>query len=357
MLKRIIALLFIIVLAAGCDNEHYTEYGGEITTLDGSAMSSMMVSAALESQMAKTDEDQLRDLELELDALTSMSVADRMGNMVQVPENAGRIVSLTPAFTEILVGLGLGDSIIAADVFSSDVAGVDVSVCTLDMINPDIQEIAALMPDIVVLGDLSGGTDTAAELDNMGIYTAYIPTAKSIEAIKMDIEFLAALTGRTDEGIEIISDMNTELAAIASSIEDRVIDETDAYSDRTPTVYLEISEYPDVWVVAGQTFIAAAIDAAGGQHYFAGENGYLSLTDRDVLGPAGNPIAPDVIISAVAFEGYDFAEILSRAGWGEIEAVREGKVYSITANTIMRPSQHITKGIREIAEILFPTAF
>jgi iron complex transport system substrate-binding protein len=355
MYKRLTASIiavFLMFLAGGCDNEHYTEYGGEITSMNASEMSSVKESQAVSAALARTRAENEKEDDEDIKTETSYRIADRMGNMVEVPEYADTIVSLSPATTEILVGLGLAEKIIAADVFSSDVEGVNTDVCNLDMIHPDIQAIAALAPDIIIIGELSGGLETAAEFDNMGLYTAFIPTPKNIEGIKMDIEFLAGLTGTVPAGMKLISQMNTDLAYIS----DRLPVFTD---DRPslPKVYLEINEYPDVWVAGDNTFISAAIEYAGGVTYFAGTNGYLSMTDADILGADGVPIQPDIILSAVRYEGYDVSEIESRAGWDAINAVREGNIHAIDPNTILRPSQNITAGVMEIAKILYPEVF
>ena len=63
-------------------------------------------------------------------------VNDREGGTVEIKGEINTIVSGAPSVTEILVGLGLGDKIIAADAYSADVEGIDPSICTLDFYKP-----------------------------------------------------------------------------------------------------------------------------------------------------------------------------------------------------------------------------
>jgi iron complex transport system substrate-binding protein len=138
---------------------------------------------------------------------TSALIFDRLGNMIEVPERVERIVTLSADVTQILADLGLSDSIIAADRNSASVDGIDPAVCTIDAENPDIQFLAGLSPDVIIVTD--DDNDVVRELVKRGLYAVYMPLSESTEGRKMDIEFLAALTGRTEEGrrlIELISE-------------------------------------------------------------------------------------------------------------------------------------------------------
>ena len=46
---------------------------------------------------------------------SKQNVKDRSGNEFIMPKNLNRIISTAPTNTEILVGLGLGDKIVATD--------------------------------------------------------------------------------------------------------------------------------------------------------------------------------------------------------------------------------------------------
>jgi iron complex transport system substrate-binding protein len=340
-LKKIAAVLvFIIVLAlGGCDNSHYTEYGGEITSITGSDIDAV-VSARNEEEEKKRLE-KLEALASE-DALTATSavIMDRTGSEVEVPEDIKRIVSTTPAITEILAGLGLSDRIVAADMFSGNVPGVDKSVCTLDMMHIDTQEIADLSPDVVIIGEISG-YDTVRALQSMGVYTAYIPTAKSIEAIKMDIEFIAALTGTFEEGAELISEMNTDILYVREL--------TAGFEPKT--VYFEISELPDICTVGNNTFLADALRIAGAETVFSDMDGYVHVTTDEILARAFDI---EMVFTTVSYEGYDPLEIGGREGFEDIKALQDGYLYPLDTDAFSRPSQNITKAIRSLALMIHP---
>jgi iron complex transport system substrate-binding protein len=326
--KKLAVLIMMMLIFAGCDNKDYTEYGGEITGISGEELVAMSESQLRAEEQKREEEAEIERLIAESEALASVSVADRIGGIVSLPEIAGeslRIVSCNPAATEILAGLGLLDNIVAADTNSADIPGIDAAICTLDMMNLNTQYIADVSPDMVVIGEISrnGSSDPLTELEDMGIYTAYIPSANSIEGIKMDIEFLAVLTGKTDAGNALISDINTELL---------YIDELIADSPR-PAVLFTISETPEIYAVGANNFIADMLERAGGQTVLTDYSGFVPLTADEIAAYPNAPI--------------------------KITNVKDGNAEYIYVDTNLtsRPSQHITEGIRELAMIIHPELF
>ena len=56
------------------------------------------------------------------------TVTDRMGNEVVLPEQVNSIISTSPANTEILVAFGMGDKIVAVDIYSEGITGINAEV-------------------------------------------------------------------------------------------------------------------------------------------------------------------------------------------------------------------------------------
>jgi iron complex transport system substrate-binding protein len=326
-MKKFAILIMIMMIFVGCDNDGYTEYGGDITGISGEELAVMSESQSVKEEAARAEEAEIERLIKESE-IRDEGVADRIGGTVSLPEIAGeslRIVSTNPAATEILEGLGLLDNIVAADTNSADVPGIDAGICTLDMMNLNTQYIADVSPDMVVIGEISrsGEVDPLSELEDMGIYTAYIPTANSIEGIKMDIEFLSILTGTSEAGSALISEMNTELLYMDELIAGTL----------TMYVLFTVSETPEMYAVGINTFIADMLERAGGETVLEGQSGFIAMTDEDIA-------------------AIPWIEIF-------ITNVKDGdpKYIYVDTNLTSRPSQHITEGIRELAKIIHPELF
>ncbi len=333
-LRKFTALLAAFAVAIGmsaCANDHYTPEGGEITT-------SEINSAETITETAEVSDS------LSADSSTN-TIEDREGNMVEIPSSINTIVSAAPSITEILSGLGLANKVIAADVYSADVEGIDPAICTLDFYNLNIEELAALEPDLVIINGISmtGADDPYASLKDAGVNVIYIPTSSSIEAVKMDIEFLSKYTGTASEGAKLIADIDTavnDVSAKAAEISDK------------RSVYFEIGAAPYLYTCGSGTFIDEILNLIGAENIYGSEEGWISNSEESVIAAD-----PDVILTNVAYDGYDFNEIKTRAGWESISAVKNGRVYYVDSNATARASQNIVKGIYEVARAVYPEVF
>lgn len=330
------AALTLCMAACGADS---TREGGTITTADLAILETVTETAEAEdfdgeeNTSGNGTEDGTRTIE------------DREGNLIEVRENVQTIVSAAPSISEILSGLGLANKIIAADIYSADVDGIDPSVCTLDFYNLNIEELTALSPDLIIVSgmSMSGADDPYAALKDAGVNVLYIPTSNSIAGIKLDIEFLAGYFLAEQQGAELISD-------ITDAVND--ISEKAAGIAEKKSVYFEMGAAPYLYTCGNGTFINEIITLAGAENIYGGEEGWLSNSEESVI--AANP---DVIITNVQYDGYDYNEIKSRPGWENISAVRNGAVYCVDANETSRPSQHIVGGMYQIAQAIYPEIF
>jgi len=269
---------------------------------------------------------------------------DREGYAITLPEKINRIVSIGPSNTEILAGLGFANLITAADIYSADIAGLSPNTLTeLDMMALDAEYIVSLMPDIIfITGMARGGTgdNPLAPVSAAGISVIYMPTSGSIAAIMEDIRFIAAVMNAGDTGETLISNMQTEINKIK---------EISKTITETRTVYFEISPAPWMYSFGTGTFLNEMIELTGAENIFKNQTGWLSVSDESLL--ASNP---DVILTSTDFLEDPAGEIMGRPGFDAITAVLNGNVRRIDANSSSRPSQNITKALREIAKAVYP---
>jgi iron complex transport system substrate-binding protein len=62
---------------------------------------------------------------------------DRAGIEISIPDEINRIISISPANTEVLIELGFGDKIIAVDEYSKDIEGLPKGLPLFDMMAPE----------------------------------------------------------------------------------------------------------------------------------------------------------------------------------------------------------------------------
>ena len=274
-------------------------------------------------------------------------MVDREGFEVTLPEEINRIITIGPSNTEIVIALGLGEKIVAADSFSADVYGLPDGITTeLDMLSLDAEYVVSLMPDIIFITGIAraGGTDDPlAPVTAAGTTVIYMPSSASIADISEDILFIAEVLEKYEAGEAIVMDMQAEInevREIARSI------------TTNRTVYFEL--YPAPWMVSfGRgTFLHEMIELVGATNIFEDLEGWVSVSDETLL-----LLNPDVILTSSDFLDDPIGEIAGRPGFDAISAVQNGNIHVITANYSNRPNHNITRALWEIALAVFPEYF
>ena len=267
---------------------------------------------------------------------------DREGNPVALPGSIERIISLGPSNTEILIALGLGGKIIAADDQSSNIEGLPDGAALFDMFAPDGEQIVALAPDAIIVTGMSraGGASPLQIVEDVGICVLYIPTPASIDEIKEDIRFIAAVVGAQSEGEEIIGHMEREIGHVQS---------IGAGIAEKKSVYFEISAAPWMYSFGSGVFLNEIIELIGASNILSGETEWLAVGDEAVLGAN-----PDVILTSVNYIDDPVGEIMARPGWSEITAIQNNDVHYIDTDSSNRPSHNIVNALWEIARAVYP---
>lgn len=277
------------------------------------------------------------------------TMQDREGNEFTVPAEVNTIISTAPSNTEVLIGLGLADKLVAVDKYSADIEGVSEDLPKIDFRNPDAEAIIALNPDIVIASghNKAGDEDPFALIKEAGIPVAYIPSSYSIDGIYGDIEFIASLTDTEKEGKELVNSMKKEVEAI-KAIGDTIQDKKN--------VYFEIGAGSGLYTFGNETFLNEMIETIGATNIFGEENSWITVTPEAVID--GNP---DVILANTPGTNESgltaIEDIVSREGWDTITAVKNGDVYQIDKNSSSRASQNIIKALKEMAKAVYPDEY
>lgn len=270
------------------------------------------------------------------------TVEDRYGNQVNMPESMEKIISASASNTEILVGLGMGDKIIAYDEYASDVEGVNSEAVTMDFRSPDLEKIISMDPDVIFANDYNkaGQEDPFSQLTESGIPVIYIPSSTSIDEIYEDISFFGEITGKSEKAQEIIDNMKTEIAEfekISSTIENK------------KRVYFEINPAPSITTFGGNTFLGEVLRLVGAENIFESSEGWITPNEELVISEN-----PDVIITNVNFIDNPIDEIKSRPGWNSLDAVKNDQVFTVLTNETSRATQNVVKGIESVAKAIYP---
>ncbi len=317
MKKKIFTILSVVLvcamLFAGCATEESTAQSAAPSVSESASQTEAASEAA---------------------APEEQTVTDMLGREVTIGAT-DTIVSLAPSATEILFALGAGDKVVGVDASSNyPEAAQDIEVVG-DYNGPDVEKVVALEPDIIFCGNTLQ-TEQISNLENLGM-TVVATEAVAFEDIPKSIEMMGDILGKQDEAQTVVDNID---AAIAEA-------EANAPAE-APTVYYAMS-YGDMgnWTSGPGSFINTMIEIAGGVPVTQdAEAAWLEYPVEQLVSDD-----PDIILvsSDMGSSADDIAQV---AGYSDLTAVKDGRVYVMQADILSRPGPRIADAILAISEAL-----
>ncbi|UCH24473.1 MAG: ABC transporter substrate-binding protein [Trueperaceae bacterium] len=276
---------------------------------------------------------------LNLAAATSypLTITDDLGRQITIESEPSRLVTMLPSHTETLCALGRCDSILGTDTFSTYPASVEALPKLGDLYSPNIEGIIALDPDLVLIGE---DDELASALSKAGL-TVYAGNAQRYEELLEKITTLGQMVNREEAAGRINLQIRVTVAGLASLLG----------NSATPSIYYEISN--EYYSPGPASFIGVLISSAGGQNIVPEGIGDFPKLDNEFI-IATNP---DIIILSDAPYGESIETVKARAGWDDLDAVREGRVVPLTqeqVDTLSRPGPRVIEAVLLLAQILHP---
>jgi len=271
-------------------------------------------------------------------ARSDRMVTDQTGRRVRVPEHPARLVSLAPSVTETLFLLGLGEQVVGDTDYCEYPPAAKLKPHVGSILNPSLEAIVALKPDLVLGSPEANRRETAERLARFGI-PLYGVTARTVEETLASIADLGRLLGREAEATRLAGGLRGRIDAVAQR----------AAGGKAPRVLFVVWYRPLTTAGAG-TFIGDVIRRAGGETVSGGLPGeWPKLSLEEAL-----RLDPDVILFPRS-ESFspDLEEFQKLPGWRDMRAVKTRRMY-IISDAIIRPSPRLVDSLEEVARILHP---
>jgi iron complex transport system substrate-binding protein len=257
-----------------------------------------------------------------------------------------RIISASPNITEILYGVGAFDRVVAV----SDYCTYPPAVKTLPRIgrwqDSNLEEIASLTPDLVLLADFQAPL-LEGRLHDLGIHYLNIPT-QSLTDVFSAMETIGRVTGHEAQARELAERTRTRLDAVRSRTRNLPRRSVLFVVDRSPGTLREM------YAASQGSFLAELVEIAGGR--CVGERmatGYSKISKEAVL-----TLAPDLIIDMVHGAKGVLAEDPASV-WRdlpELRAVRQGRVYPVRDEFLPHASQFVADTAELLVRMIHPAA-
>ncbi len=270
--------------------------------------------------------------------LFPVELADDEGGSALIQAEPVKIVSLTPAATETLFALGVGDRLVGKvedfSVYPPEAAAVpDVAKYG----SVDVEKIVSLGTDLVIAGgDNFNPPDAIAKLRSLGV-PVLVVFAPDVSTALDDIGLIGRAVGREEEAAVITEDISAAFADVAAAVADQP----------TARVYYELDASSGYFGPAPDYFGTEMIRTAGGDPLTSGTDGVYQIDSEKILS-----FDPEVILLGDAAYGVTPEQVAARPGWDTLSAVKGGGVRPIDDVIVTRPGPRLAEGIRALAQAI-----
>jgi iron complex transport system substrate-binding protein len=273
------------------------------------------------------------------EAAFPIQVTDDEGTTVEIAAAPEVIVSLTPAITETLFALGVGDRIAgkAEDVFLYPPEAEEIpDVAKFDDV--DVESIVASEPDLVFAGgNFFTPPDAIERLRDLGL-TVVVLYAPSVDAALGDIELIGRAVGRETEADAIVERTEDEFQAISDAVA----------GEPEPRVFYELEVFEGtIYGPADDSFLAEMIELAGGDPITTGSPDKFDISLERLI-----QADPELILLADGAFGVTPDQVRERAGWDVMTAVRNDDIRPIDDQTVTRPGPRLFLGLHLLASTI-----
>lgn len=257
---------------------------------------------------------------------------DDAGRPKVITYSAKRIVTLAPALTELVYAANAGDKLVGVSAYSDYPDAAKRKPQVVDAAGISFEALLALKPDLVLAW--KGGTRPAdiARLESFGI-NVFVIDIRLPADIARALRTIGKLTGSpspTDAPEKVAANFEEKLERLRLANKDK----------RPIRFFFEISQLP-LMTINGPHFISETAKLCGGVNVFADAAQTVVEPSRETLLQRG----ADAILRPTSINRDVTRDIALYAG---IAAHREGRVYALTPDWILRPGPRVLLAAEEI---------
>ena len=258
-----------------------------------------------------------------------------------------RIVSTSPSITEALFALGLGPRVVGVSTYCEYPASVLSLPKVGSYLQPDPELIARLRPDLVIVHKLPNELTnrltalhlTFAEVDRGALQDTYT-----------EIQQIGHAAGADAKALELVNHLKERMNQIHQQSEGASHPGVIFVIGRTPGALTNLV------VVGNDLFIDELIRTAGGRNLMSEQSqaAYPRISLETIMRLNPNVIIDMGDMGTSSQERQEKVES-SQALWHEVsylEAVRKGRVYSISSTAFVVPGPRMTEAAEELFTIL-----
>ncbi len=268
-----------------------------------------------------------------------VAYTDGLGRRVALPRHPERIISLAPSVTEDLFLLGAGERVVGVTTQCNWPEEARGKPRVADLLNPNYELILAAKPDLIIASTAGNDRTAVLKLADLGL-PVYVTAPRSVEKIFETVESIGQITDCAGRATQLVAQMRTRLADIKKRL-----------SGLPPVRAFFVTWFDPLLAPGRNTFETDALRRADVVSITASiDEFYPRISLEQVLAQD-----PDVIIT-VEHTGSPLPELKRIAGWRDLRAVRQGRIY-VLSEVFQHPSPRFVDGVEELAQKLHPERF
>lgn len=270
------------------------------------------------------------------------TVTDDNGVAVTIPAEPARIVSASPAATQILFSLGAGDRVVGVNQWDDYPAEVVDLPKVADM-QVNTEAVVALSPDLVVGG--AGQEEALSAIQAAGT-PVIILNPPTIEGIYADITLVGVAIGAEDEAATVIESMRERFTDLS---------EAAAAAGESPSVFYALDD--TLYTCGPGSFVDGLLSLASATNVASTDAGsdapdYYQFAPEQLVASD-----PDIVILGAFYGGVD--KFTADPRFAGLTAVSEGRVFALDAQydtllTLAAP--RIVEGFAGLVKLIHPEA-
>lgn len=265
---------------------------------------------------------------------TAIRITDQRGVTVQFAQSPQRIVSLLPSLTESICALDQCHRLVGTDRYSNHPASVRALPKVGGGLDPSVEAVVALRPDVVLMSVSSRASE---RLEALGLKVIALEP-KSHADVQRVLGTVGQLLGvPSEQGAERLwRVIDASVSAAAQSLPASV---------KNTRVYFEVSRGP--YGASESSFIGETLTRLGVKNVIPAALGPFPRLNPEYVVRAN----PDLIMIG----NRSMQERVAYPGWGSIKAVREQRVcvYGVDeSDVVVRPGPRMAEAARIMAACL-----
>jgi iron complex transport system substrate-binding protein len=271
---------------------------------------------------------------------SSREITDDAGRRVSMPLQVDRVISLAPNLTEIVFAVGGGNRLVGRTSYCDFPAEAKAVAEVGDTLHPSLERIIAMKPQVVLISTASQLEVFTQQLQNQNI-AVFVTDPHDLDGVFRSIAQVGEILGQKQQADLLVGKLRERASAVETAVKVK----------QPVRVFYQLSAEP-LYTAGHDAFVSDLMRRAGAISVTADVPGaWPKYSNESAL--AAKPEA--IILPTGGSMGTGNSTVTEALR--QSPAARQGRIYKINDDHLVRPGPRAIDGLEEMARALHPDAF